>query len=138
VAERRTGVDFAPLRRRLVGEPCPGAEEVVLVPDNLSTHTPAALCQASDPAEARRRAERPGWHYTPKHGSWRAAAECELSVRARPGPGRRIPGREALRREVAAWGRDRNAAGVAADWPFTTADARLRLKRRSPVVGPAT
>ena len=138
VTERRTSVDFAHFLRRLVDEEYPDAEKVVLVLDNLSTHTTAALYQAFDPAEARRLAERLEWHYTPKHGSWLNVAECELSVLARQCLDRRIPDLDTLRREVAAWERDRNATGVAADWQFTTADARTRLKKLYPVIGPAT
>jgi transposase len=134
VTERRANVDFAHFIRRLIDEQYPDAERVVLVLDNLSTHTPAALYQAFEPAEARRLCERLEWHYTPKHGSWLNVAEVELSVLARQCLDRRIPDRDALRREVAAWERDRNAAGVAADWQFTTADARTRLKRLYPVI----
>lgn len=131
-------MDFAHFLRRLADEQYPDAEKVVPVLDNLSTHTTAALYQAFDPAKARRLAERLEWHDTPKYGSWLNVAECELSVLARPCLDRRIPDLEALRREVAAWELDRNAAGVAADWQFTTADARTRLKKLYPVIGPAT
>ena len=78
--------------------------------DNLNTHTPAALYEAFEPAEARRLAERFEWHYTPKHGSWLNVAEMELSVLARQCLDRRIPDLETLRREVAAWEEARNAA----------------------------
>lgn len=138
VTERKTGTDFAHFIRRLVDDQYPDAERVVLVLDNLSTHAPASLYKAFEPAEARRLCERLEWHYTPKHGSWLNVAECELSVLARQCLGRRIPDMGALRREVAAWERDRNAAAVAADWQFTTADARTRLKRLYPVIETAT
>jgi hypothetical protein len=138
VTARRANPDFAHFLRRLLDEQYPDAEKVVLVLDNLSTHTPAALYQAFAPAEARRLCERLEWHYTPRHGSWLNVAEVELSVLARQCLARRIPDMGALRREVAAWERDRNAAGVAADWQFTTADARTRLKRLYPVIEPAT
>lgn len=138
VTERKTSVDFAHFIRRLVDEQYPDAEQVVLVMDNLSTHTPASLYKAFEPAEARRLCERLEWHYTPKHGSWLNMAECELSVLARQCLDRRIPDLDTLRQEVACWERDRNAAAVAADWQFTTADARTRLKRLYPVIEPAT
>lgn len=138
VTERKTGTDFAHFIRRVVDEQYPDAEKVVLVMDNLSTHTPASLYKAFEPAEARRVCERLEWHYTPKHGSWLNMAECELSVLARQCLDRRIPDLDTLRREVASWERDRNAAAVAADWQFTTADARTRLKRLYPVIEPAT
>jgi transposase len=138
VTERKTSVDFAHFIRRLVDEQYPDAGQVVLVMDNLSTHTPASLYKAFEPAEARRLCERLEWHYTPKHGSWLNMAECELSVLARQCLDRRIPDLDTLRREVESWEGDRNAATVAADWQFTTADARTRLKRLYPVIEPAT
>ena len=134
VTERRTNRDFARIIKRLVDEWYPEAERVVLVLDNLSTHTPAALYEAFEPAEARRLVEKVEWHYTPKHGSWLNVAEMELSVLARQCLDRRIPDREALRREVAAWEETRNAAVVKVDWQFTTADARVKLKRLYPTI----
>jgi hypothetical protein len=79
--------------------------------------------EAFEPTEAGRLADRIEWHDTPTHGSWRNMAEIERSVLARPCLGRRIPNRDTLAREVAAWETKRNAAGVMADRPFTTADA---------------
>ena len=134
VTERRTAVDFARFLKRLVDEVYPAAERVVLVTDNLNTHGPGSLYEAFDPAEARRLCERLEWHYTPRHGSWLNMAEIELSVLARQCLDRRIPDRDALAREVAAWERDRNAALVGAAWRFTTADARIRLKKLYPTI----
>jgi hypothetical protein len=134
VTERKTAVDFARFLRVISDELYPGAEKVVLVCDNLNTHTPACLYEAFAPAEARRLAGRFEWHHTPKHGSWLNVAECELSVVARQCLDRRIPDMETLRREVAAWERARNAAAVKVDWQFTTADARVKLKRLYPTV----
>jgi transposase len=134
VTRRRTNKDFARLIRRLLDEWYPEAEKVVLVLDNLSTHTPAALYETFAPAEARRLVERLEVHYTPKHGSWMNMAELELSVLARQCLDRRIPDLEALRREVAAWQQARNAATVKVDWQFTTADARVKLRRLYPVL----
>jgi len=136
VTERRTAVDFARFLRRLLEEVYPGAERVVLVTDNLNTHAAGSLYEAFEPAEARRLAARLEWHYTPKHGSWLNMAEIELSVLARRCLDRRIPDREALAREVAAWEHRRNAAGVTADWQFTTADARTKLRRLYPAIEP--
>lgn len=136
VTERRTNKDFARLVRRLLEEWYPAADKVVLVLDNLSTHTPAALYEAFAPAEARRLVERLEWHYTPKHGSWLNVAEIELSVLARQCLDRRIPDRDALDREVGAWEGARNAAAVRVDWQFSTADARVKLKRLYPVLEP--
>lgn len=134
VTERRTNRDFAHLIRRLVDEWYPEADKVVLVLDNLSTHTPAALYETFAPAEARRLVEKLEWHYTPKHGSWLNVAEMELSVLARQCLDRRIPDLEALRREVRAWLERRNAAVAKVDWQFTTADARVKLKRLYPSI----
>ena len=134
VTERKTNRDFAGLIRRLVDEWYPGVEKIVLVLDNLSTHSPAALYETFAPAEARRLVEKLEWHYTPRHGSWLNVAEMELSVLARQCPDRRIPDLEALRREAAAWEAQRNAAVVKVDWQFTTADARVKLKRLYPSI----
>jgi len=134
VTERRTSQDFARMMRRLVDEWYPQAEKVVLVLDNLSTHTPAALYEAFEPAEARRLVEKLEWHYTPKHGSWLNVAEMGRSALARQCLDRRIPDMPALRREVGAWERGRNAAVVKVDWQFTTADARVKLKELYPTV----
>jgi transposase len=134
VTERRTNRDYARVIRRLVDEWYPEAEKVVLVQDNLSTHTPAALYEAFEPAEARRLVERIEWHYTPKHGSWLNVAEMELSVLARQCLDRRIPDQETLRREAAAWVEKRNKAVVKVDWQFTTVDARVKLKRLYPTI----
>jgi hypothetical protein len=130
--ERKTAGDFARFLKRLSDEWYPKAAKIVLVCDNLNTHTPAALYEAFAPAEARRLAERFEWHYTPKHGSWLNVAEMELSVLARQCLDRRIPDMGALRREVEAWERRRNAAVVKVDWQFTTADARVKLKKLYP------
>jgi len=134
VTERRTNRDFARMVKRMADEWYPDAERIVLVMDNLSTHTPAALYETFEPAEARRLVERVEWHYTPKHASWLNVAEIELSVLARQCLDRRIPDLDTLRREVRAWEGQRNAAVVRVDWQFTTADARVKLKRLYPTV----
>jgi hypothetical protein len=134
VTDRRTAVDFAKFLKRLLEVVYPSARKVVLVTDNLNTHATGSLYEAFAPAEARRLAERIEWPYTPKHGSWLNMAEVELSVLARQCLDRRIPDRETLAREVATWEAGRNAAGVKADWQFTTADARIKLKRLYPTI----
>jgi hypothetical protein len=136
VTERRTSPDFARFLKAVLDEQYPRAERVVLVCDSRSTHTPAAFYEAFAPTEARRLVERLEWHHTPKHGSWLNMAEIELSVLARQCLDRRIPDVDALRREVTTWERDRNAAAVNADWQFTTADARVKLKRLYPTLEP--
>jgi hypothetical protein len=134
VTQRKTNQDFARLIQRLVDQWYPEAEKIVLVLDNLSTHSPAALYETFAPAEARRLVEKLEIHYTPKHGSWLNVAEMELSVLARQCLDRRIADLDALRREVAAWVAARNAAVVKVDWQFTTADARVKLKRLYPSI----
>jgi len=132
VTERRTKVDWAEVVRELVDVHFPTAAVVVLVVDNLNTHTLGALYEAFEPAEARRIARRLEIHYTPKHGSWLNMAEIELSVLARQCLDRRIPDRETLASEVAAWQEQRNAAGARTQWRFTTDDARIKLKHLYP------
>jgi DDE superfamily endonuclease len=130
--ERRTRCDWAEAVRQLVDEQYPEAEKVVLVHDNLNTHTLGSLYEAFPPAEAARMASKLEIHYTPKHGSWLNMAEIELSILARQCLDQRIPDLEKLRREVAAWEGDRNEGHVAMHWRFTTADARIRLARLYP------
>jgi DDE superfamily endonuclease len=134
VTERRTAVDFAEVIRWLVEEVHEEAEVVVLVMDNLNTHKLASLYEAFPPERARRIAEKLEIHYTPKHGSWLNMAEIELSVLARQCLARRIETREELEREVAAWEEERNERGVEIRWRFTTADARIKLRRLYPVL----
>ena len=132
VSDRRTRVDFAHVIKELVDIHYPEAERIVLVLDNLNTHSPASLYEAFPPAEAKRLADKLEIHYTPKHGSWLNMAEIELSVLAGQCLDRRLPERATLEREVAAWVQDRNAATRAIDWRFTTADARITLKHLYP------
>jgi hypothetical protein len=136
VTERRTAVDFARFLRHLLDVVYPSVAKLVLVTDNLNTHCTGSLYEAFEPAEARRLADRIEWHYTPKHGSWLNMAEIELSVLARQCLDRRIPDRDTLAREVAVWEAKRNAAGVKADWQFTAADARVKLKKLYPTIQP--
>src|SRR6516162_9991920 len=107
-------------------------EKIVLVQDNLNTHSPASLYEAFPPAEARRLVERFEWHYTPKHGSWLDMAESELAVLATQCLNRRIEDRQTLEREVEAWLSRRNGSQAKADWRFTTDAARIKLKRVYP------
>ena len=102
------------------------------VQDHLNTHAAASLYAAFPAAEARRLVQRFEWHYTPKHGSWLDMAESELAVQTNPCPDRRIPDKPTLEREVAAWEAHRNRHHAKADWQFTTADARVKLKRLHP------
>ena len=107
-------------------------ERVVLVMDNLNTHSPASFYEAFSPQEARRLTERLEIYYTPKHGSWLDIAECELSVLGRQCLARRIDDAQRLADEVAAWERDRNTSARIVNWQFTSNDARIKLRRLYP------
>jgi hypothetical protein len=132
VSERRTRIDFAHCIKELVDVHYPEAQKIVLVMDNLNTHTPASLYEAFPPAEARRLAGRLEIHYTPKHGSWLNMAEIELSVLSEQCLDRRLPDQATLTREVECWEQERNGQGSKIDWRFTTDDARIKLKRLYP------
>jgi DDE superfamily endonuclease len=134
VTERRTAKDFAEVVRWLVEEVHAEAETVVLVMDNLNTHKLASLYEAFPPEQARRIAERLEIHHTPKHGSWLNMAEIELSVLSRQCLDRRIESMEELRCEVSTWEDERNERQVEVKWQFTTADARIKLRRLYPVI----
>ena len=134
VSDQRTRLDFARCVQELVDVHYPTAGKIVLVLDQLNTHTPASLYAAFPPAEAKRLADRLEFHHTPKHGSWLNMAEIELSVLERQCLRRRIEDRAALEREAAAWAARRNAAAATIDWPFTTADARTKLRRLYPAI----
>jgi hypothetical protein len=134
VTERRTKVDFAACIQQLVDACFPAAERIVLVMDNLNTHSPASLYEAFDPQEAKRLADKLEIHYTPTHGSWLNMAEIELSVLDRQCLNRRIPDLATLEHEVAVWEAERNASNASIEWRFTTADARIKLDRLYPTI----
>ena len=132
VTERRTKKDDAERLRQLSDEVYPEAEVIVLVQDNLNTHSPASLYEAFAPAEAQRLAARFEFHYTPKHGSWLDMAEIELGILGRQCLSQRIDNIADLRRQVNAWEKDRDETEVKVNWQFTTTDARIRLKKLYP------
>ncbi len=132
VTDRRAAVDYAHALKDLSDTHFPDADKIVLVQDNLNTHTTASLYEAFPAAEARRLVERFEWHYTPKHGSWLDMAESELAVLSTQCLDRRIPNKPELTAEVAAWEQHRNKRHAKADWQFTTADARVKLARLYP------
>jgi hypothetical protein len=133
VTDRRTNQDFAELLRYLSDDGYPDADKIVLVTDNLNTHSPACLYERFEPAVARRLVQRFEWHYTPEHGSWLNMAEIELSILSRQCTKRRIPNKITLAAEVTAWEKKRNTALAQIDWQFTAEDARIKLKRLYPV-----
>jgi hypothetical protein len=132
VSERRTRIDWAHCVKDLVDVHYPDAERIVLVMDRLNTHTPASLYEAFPPAEAKRLADKLEVHYTPEHGSWLNMAEIELSALQRQCLDRRLGDRATMDQEVAAWVASRNGAAATIEWRFTTADARIKLKRLYP------
>jgi hypothetical protein len=131
VTEQRCQVDWAQFMKELLDGPYASVEKVVLVQDNLNTHVPASFYETFAPAEARRLVEKLEWHYTPKHGSWMNLAEVEFSVLERQLPGR-VSTREQFAELTGDWTLKRNPVGVCAHWQFTTADARIKLKRLYP------
>jgi hypothetical protein len=132
VTDRHAAIDYAQVLKDLSDVHFASAVKIVLVQDNLSTHTAASLYQAFPAAEARRLVGRFEWHYTPKHGSWLDMAESELGVLSSQCLARRIPDKKTLTREVAAWQKHRNKHHAKANWQFTTADARVKLKKLYP------
>jgi DDE superfamily endonuclease len=132
VSAQRTRVDWAWTIKELVDVYYPQAERIVLVMDNLNTHSPASLYETFPPPEAKRLADRLEIHYTPKHGSWLNMAEIELGIMADQCLDRRLPDQDTLADEVRAWEDRRNASGHAINWRFTTADARIKLKHLYP------
>ena len=134
VTDRHTAVDYTQVLKTIADLNFPKAKKIALVQDNLNTHKPASLYEAFPAAEARRLVERFEWHYTPKHGSWLDMAESELSVLSGQCLDRRIADKQTLTEEVAAWENSRNKKHVKADWQFTTADARVKLKRLYPAL----
>jgi hypothetical protein len=134
VTDRHTAVDYAHVLKELADIHFPRARTIVLVQDNLNIHSKASLYEAFPAAEARRLVERFEWHYTPKHGSWLDLAESELGVLSSQCLDRRIPDKQTLIDEVAAWEQERNANHTKASWHFTTSKARVKLKHLYPSI----
>jgi hypothetical protein len=117
-----------------VDEDFPQAKKIVLVSDNLNTHTMWSLYETFPAQEARRILDRIEWHYTPEHGSWLNMAEIELSVMQGQCLDRRIPDIATLCRETSAWQQARNFQQHAINWQFTSEDACIKLKSLYPVI----
>lgn len=132
VTDRRTKKDFAHCMKDLVDEFYPTADQIVVILDNLNTHTYASLYETFEPEEARRIARKIEFHFTPKHGSWLNIAEIEFSVLNGQCLDRRIPDIETLKTQIAAWQQTRNEQKIGVDWQFTTEKARQKLKRLYP------
>lgn len=134
VRERRTKQDWAHEIKALLETDYPDAEKVILICDNLNTHTVAALYETFPAQVAHGLARRLEIHHTPKHGSWLNIAECELSALTRQGLKGRTPDRKRLRKKTRAWSRERNARQRGVNWRFATKDARIKLKRLYPQI----
>jgi len=132
ITERRTRIDWACFIKEMLEKRYADAEKVILVMDNLNTHSTASLYTAFPPEEAKRLADRLEIHFTPKHGSWLNIAEIELSVLKRQCLTGRIDCIEKMRTKVAAWNLDRNSRESKIDWQFSTDKARIKLKRLYP------
>jgi hypothetical protein len=134
VSPQRTKLDFALILKELIDEVYPDAKKIVLVVDNLNTHTPTSLYEAFEPAEAKRILDRLEFHYTPKHGSWLNMVEIEIGVLCEQCLADRIPDEQTLSRQIAAWELARNQQRATINWQFTTIDARNKLKRLYPAI----
>lgn len=134
ITDRRTKVDWAYFIKDLVDNQYPNVDKILLVMDNLNTHSPGSLYEAFEPHEARRLIDKLEIHYTPKHGSWLNVAEIELSVLSRQCLNRRIPDKETYEREIEKWNNDRNNQQIGVEWHFTKNDARNKLKRLYPKI----
>jgi hypothetical protein len=133
VTEKRTKTDWAHQIKKLVTFDFPDAEKIVLVHDNLNTHTIGSLYKAFPPEEARRLRDKLEIHYTPKHGSWLNMAEIEINVLVNHGLSKRVSSIQQMRKEVAAWNKARNKTASKINWRFTTEDARIKLNRLYPL-----
>lgn len=134
VAAQRTKQEWAQFIRQLADSYYPTADKIVLVMDNLNTHTLAALYEVFPVAEARRLCQRFEVHYTPKHASWLNMAEIELSALDRQCLSQRLSSLEMAQRQVAAWTSRRNQQQVTINWRFTAADACIKLKHLYPSI----
>src|SRR6266853_4396607 len=129
VTEYRTKKDWALFMQEILEEQYPDARKVVVVMDNLNTHTPASFYEIFPPEQAKALADRLEIHYTPKHASWLNIAEIELSVLVRQGLAHNIATLQEFCGQVEQWQNARNDCGTTVNWHFTTADARIKLKR---------
>lgn len=134
VNKTRTAVDFANVLKYTDAELYPDAEKIVLVTDNLNTHSFASLYKAFEPIEARRIAQRFEWHFTPKHASWLNMAEIEIGILSRQALAKPLSNIDSFKRHIDAWTASRNELSAKINWQFTTKDARIKLKKLYPVL----
>lgn len=134
VSDQRTRVDFAACIKELVDVHYPEADRIVLIMGNLNTHSVGSLYEAFVLAEAKRLADKLEIHHTPKHGSWLNMVEIEIGVLSHQALSGYVATKEQMVERVTAWQANRNAERSTVNWQFTTQDARVRLKRRYPVI----
>ena len=134
VTETRNSIDFANALKFTSDVMYPSAEKIVLVTDNLNTHSTASLYNAFPPEEAHRLANRFEWHYTPKHASWLDMAEIEINVMCRQALGKPLSDMDSFKKQIAAWTIQRNSQSAKVNWQFTTKDARIKLKHLYPTI----
>lgn len=135
VREHRTKIDWAREVEELMRTRYGSAEKVILVCDNLNTHTKGAFYETFEPEKARAIVRRLEFRQTPKHGSWLNIAENELSSMTRQCvKDRRFATIDALRSETTAWHQRGNAKQRGVDWQFKVGDARLKLKSVYPKI----
>lgn len=134
VTETRTAEDFAKILKYTSDVLYPRTEKIILVTDNLNTHTTASLYKAFKPEEARRLAERFEWHYTPKHGSWLDMAEIEIGIMSRQALAKPLADIESFKEQVRIWTIKRNSECRKINWQFTTQDARIKLAKLYPTI----
>ena len=132
ITDHRTKKDYAYCMKDLVDIHFPDADKIIVVEDNLNTHTPAALYETFQPQEARRILRKLEFHHTPKHASWLNQVEIEISVLTSQCIGRRIPDKDKLKKEVVAWQNKRNDEKATINWQFTNQKARVKLKKLYP------
>ena len=134
ITEQRRKIEWATIMKKVADELYPHADKIVVVLDNLNTHTPSAFYETFAPEEARRLVERFEFHFTPKHGSWLNMAEIEFSALVRQCLDRRLPDIQTVTEEVQAWQQQRNDQVVKVLWQFTTSDARTKLQHLYPQI----
>jgi DDE superfamily endonuclease len=134
VTEKRRKVEWATVMKQVADTLYPQADKIIVVLDNLNTHTPSAFYETFEPEEARRLVKRFEFHFTPKHGSWLNMAEIELSALVRQCLDRRLPDLQTLTQEVQAWQQQRNDEVVKVQWQFQTTNARTKLKHLYPKI----
>ena len=132
VTQNKTKTDWAKFIKRIADEMYPNAKKITLVMDNFQTHSIGAFYEAFNPAEAKRLVDRFEFVFTPKHGSWLDMAEIELHILISQCLNRHIATIDKIKEEVKMWQEYRNNKNSKINWQFTTADARIKLKRLYP------